>query len=100
MNSYQSYHQVQMRFSAEDVVPGMEIFFRGKSLMLGTLMPQTLAHDNVPVGGYSMQFELLHNGRRAGAAWFYYYRSFEDVQWAVLDEMTLAEAADSSAQPE
>lgn len=97
MNDYQSYHQVQLRFPAEAVAPGMEFFYEGKRLMVGTIMPQTLAHGNIPPDGYSMQFELLHDGRRAGAAWFYFYRSMEGVQWGVLDEMTLTKDAVLSA---
>lgn len=93
----QKYQGVQMRFPAETAVSGMEFSFRDRQFRLGEPMPQTLGRDNLPIAvimnGYTMQFELLENGQKAGAGWFYFYGSFEGKKWAVLDEVELMDAA-------
>ena len=93
MNHKQVYHYLQMRFPAKIVLSGMELSFRNKKFTLGASMPQTLAHSNLPIGvvvnGYTRQFELLQDGKRVGAAWFYFYCSFQGMHWGILDEIAL-----------
>lgn len=88
------YHHLQMRFHGEDVVPGMNLSFQGCQYTLGELTPQTLQRDDLPIGvwltGYTRQHLLTKDGRPAGAAWFYFYRAFENKFWAVLDEIEVA----------
>lgn len=89
------YHQLQMRFPAEQAQPGMKFAFRGREYTLGGDVPQTLGHA-VPIGvvvnGYTRQFSLVEDGGAVGQAWFYFYTSFEKKSWAVLDELELSEA--------
>lgn len=100
MKKYQNFHHLQIRFPEKHVAPGMKLTFHGSALTLGDAMPQTLGRTDLPIGavvnGYTMQFELLREGRRAGAAWFYCYGSVEGSQWAVLDEMELYDTAAAS----
>lgn len=91
------YHNLQMRFSADSIAPGADIFFQGKKYLLGQSVPKSLQPRNLPIGvvmnGYTEQFQLLQNGQPIGAAWFYFYGSMEDTRWAVLDAVELSTAA-------
>ena len=96
-----TYHQLQIRFPGSQVKPGMEFTFRKTQLVLGDAMPQTLAPLGVPidvsVNGYTRQFKLFQDGKRVGAAWFYFYRSFEGRDWGILDELAVKVASDNAA---
>lgn len=90
------YHQLQMRFPAKQVQPGMKFAFKGREYTLGGDVPQTLGHA-VPVGvivnGYTRQFSLVEDGAVVGQAWFYFYTSLEKKSWAILDELGLTGTA-------
>lgn len=96
MSDLKRYHNLQIRFPADTVGPGATISFQGRKLMLGNIMVQTLARKELPIAvvknGYTMQFELLCDGQRVGAAWFYFYTALERKCWGILDEMELNEA--------
>lgn len=91
------YHNLQMRYSADSVEPGMTIFFQGSQYTLGQPIPKTLQPSALPMGvvmsGYTEQFLLVRGDLPVGAAWFYFYGSFEGKRWAVLDEVELETAA-------
>lgn len=91
MRESQRFHHLQIRFPGEQVTSGMQLVFGKKQFLLGNIMPQTLAPNGVPIGvvmnGYTRQFELLQDGKPVGAAWFYFYHSFEGRQWGILDEL-------------
>ena len=95
------FSSLQMRFPAEKIAPGHEISFQETTYILGATMPQTLEHSALCIGtvvnGYTAQFELLHNSKHAGAAWFYFYGSFEGSFWAVLDELELSNGEEGGA---
>lgn len=95
MSDVKRYHNLQIRFPAYTVGPGTTFPFRGRQLVLGNAMVQTLARKELPIAvvanGYTMQFELLCDGQRAGAAWFYFYTALERKCWGILDEMELNE---------
>lgn len=101
MRKRQTYHTLQIRFPGGQVQSGMEFTFRKNRFTLGRTMPQTLAPAGVPIGvaldGYTRQFELLQDGKPAGAAWFYFYRSFEGRDWGILDELSVKVASDNEA---
>lgn len=96
-----TYHHLQIRFPGSQVKPGMEFTFRKTQLVLGDAIPQTLAPLGVPiavaVNGYTRQFKLFQDGKRVGAAWFYFYRSFEGREWGILDELLYQEAPSDMA---
>lgn len=90
-------HHLQARFPAEDIATGKDIFFRDQTYTLGRTVPESLHPGKVPFGvmmtGHTAQYELLRGGQVAGAAWFYFYSSFERESWAVLDEIAFKCAA-------
>lgn len=90
------YHQLQARFPADGIAPGMNLSFRGGQYTLGQPIPKTLQPTNLPMGvimnGYTEQFLLMRKNQPVGAAWFYFYGSFEGKSWAVLDEIELEPA--------
>ena len=94
-----AFHHLQLRFPAERIVTGGEIVFQGEPYTLGRTVSETLHPGSVPFGvlmtGYTAQYELLRGAQTVGAAWFYFYRAHEGVDWAVLDEARL-EAADQA----
>lgn len=87
------YHEVQERYTAEQIAPGKTFSYRGVEYTIGSFVPQTLHPGKVPIGvhmnGYTAQYEIMRKGIYLGQAWFYYYGSFEGQQWAVLDELML-----------
>lgn len=87
------YHDLQMRFPAADVVPGMSVSFRGNQYTLGQTVPATLEPDALPIGvimgGYTDQFLLFKGDQPVGAAWCYFYRAVENKFWGVLDKIEL-----------
>lgn len=87
------FHNIQIRFPADSITTGAEISFKGSAYKLGEPMPKTLQPSHLPMGvtmnGYTEQFQLLQNGQRIGAAWFYFYGAFEGNRWAVLDVVAL-----------
>ena len=87
------YHNLQMKMPAENVAPGMELFFKKDRYTLGQPVPKTLQPAELPIGvitgGYTEQFALLRDNEPVGAAWFYFYHAFESKDWAVLDEVEL-----------
>lgn len=96
------YHNTQIRMPYEDVKQGMKLQFQGEEYILGETVPETLAHDKLPIGvimtGYTDQYLLLKNAQPVGAAWFYFYRAMEGTNWAVMDEVeTFVAEANSAA---
>lgn len=91
------YHNLQMRFPASEVATGKSLFFRGERYMIGQPTPKTLQPSGLPMGvmmgGYTEQFSLMEGNQSVGAAWFYFYPSFEGKMWAVLDEVELMSVA-------
>lgn len=87
------YHNLQIRYSADSVEPGVSIFFRGSQYTLGHSIPKTLQPSALPIGvimnGYTEQFQLTQGNLPVGAAWFYFYGSVEGSSWAILDEVEL-----------
>lgn len=88
------YHNLQIRFPADSVAPGMELSFGGGRYTLGAPMPKTLQPSMLPISvitnGSTEQFQLVRENQIAGAAWFYFYGAIEGSRWAVLDEAELA----------
>lgn len=88
------YHNLQIRFPAGSVAPGMELSFCGGQYTLGAPMPKTLQPSALPISvitnGSTEQFQLMRENQIAGAAWFYLYGAIEGSRWAVLDEVELA----------
>lgn len=88
------YHNLQIRFPADSVAPGMELSFGASRYTLGAPMPKTLQPSAVPMGvitnGATEQFQLVRENQIAGAAWFYFYGAIEGSRWAVLNEAELA----------
>lgn len=98
------YHNLQMRFPANNVVPGMRLSVRGTTYTLGQPTPKTLQPSALPIGvvmnGYTEQFSLLHHNQIVGAAWFYFYGAFGGEMRAVLDEVELAATASAESNIE
>lgn len=87
------YHNVQMRFPADQIAPGKTFTYQGVEYTVSREVPQSLHPGKVPMGvimnGYTAQYEITCKGLDLGEAWFYYYGSFEGQQWAVLDKLVL-----------
>lgn len=91
------YHNIQERYSAEQIESGKTFVFQNVEYTIGNPVPQTLHPGKLPVGvimnGYTAQYDIMRNGICIGQACFYFYGSFEGDQWAVLDELMLSKSA-------